>query len=131
MDGIFRRTTLFVGVSRDAMFRAEQRHQLHARRVREQVDGGPALRIHARVIGDQSNTLAAQWREFLGFQHVQARLHAALRGFAPRFVSLRAAVPARAANRPSSGRNWQRHEKQELPSSNPCSNFADSFISSQ
>ena len=61
------------------MFGAEQRHQLHARRVREHVHGGTALRILAGVIGDESHVLAAQGRESFRLQYIHTRLHSAVR----------------------------------------------------
>ncbi len=54
----------------------EQCDQLNSRRVREQIDGAAPQRIQARVVGDQANVLPAQWSEFLGFENVEADLHA-------------------------------------------------------
>jgi len=48
---------------------------LHSRSLRQHLNGGPALRIQSGVIGDQPNMLAAQGREFLCFEHIQAGLH--------------------------------------------------------
>ena len=58
------------------MLRTEKRHHLHSRRVRQQIHGGAALRIHASVIGDKPDMLPAQGREAPRFQRVQAGLHA-------------------------------------------------------
>jgi hypothetical protein len=58
------------------VFRAEQRDQLHAKRVCEKLHRRAFLRIDTGVIRDQSNTFPVKRREFLSFQNVQARLYA-------------------------------------------------------
>ena len=49
----------------DAMFGAEERDEFHAVGMGEDVNGAAALRIHAGLIGDQSDAFAAQRREIL------------------------------------------------------------------
>jgi hypothetical protein len=43
----------------------------------EEFEIAAALRVQAGVIGDEADVLAAQGREFLDFQDVEAGLHAA------------------------------------------------------
>ncbi len=45
------------------MLRAEQCHQLHSRRLRQQIDRAPPLRIDPSLIRDEAHTLAAKRRE--------------------------------------------------------------------
>ncbi len=59
------------------MLRAEERDEIHAGGVSEQIDGAAALGIEAGVVGDQANVPVAQRRELLGFKDVKAGLHAA------------------------------------------------------
>jgi hypothetical protein len=56
------------------VFGTEKRDERHARGAGDKLNYGTALRIEAGVIGDQSNVLAAQRREPLGFQHIEAGL---------------------------------------------------------
>lgn len=75
--GIFGGGNFFVVAAGEAVLRAEERDELHAWGVGEQVDRAATLRIEAGVIGDQADVLVAQGREFLCFEDVQAGLHAA------------------------------------------------------
>ena len=58
----------------NSVFGAEERHELYAVRMREHVNGAAALRIHSGLIGDQTDALAAQRREVLFFEDVNAGL---------------------------------------------------------
>ena len=54
------------------MFRAEERLELDARRIVQQVNGGIAPAVVAGVIGDQSDAQPFERREVLFHQHVNA-----------------------------------------------------------
>ena len=56
------------------MFRAEDRDEFYIVRVGEDVNGAAALRIHACLIGDEADAFAAEWREILLFEDVDARV---------------------------------------------------------
>jgi hypothetical protein len=74
---IFGRRVFLISTARDAMLRTEQRHKLDTGRMKKQFDRRAALRVEARVIGDQSNVLAAKRREFFRFENVESCLHSA------------------------------------------------------
>ncbi len=59
------------------MLRAEQRHQVHSRRVGKQIRCAASLRVKARVIGDQANVFIAQQRKLLRFEDVDTGLQTA------------------------------------------------------
>jgi hypothetical protein len=44
--------------------------------VRQEIGRATPLRIQASVIGDQSDVLSTEWREFLNFKEIEAGLHA-------------------------------------------------------
>ena len=54
------------------MFRAEQFHQSHPRRVLQQIDRGLPLPVLTRVIRDQTNAQPAQRCEILPLQHIDS-----------------------------------------------------------
>src|ERR1035438_10020712 len=58
------------------MLGTEQRDQLNAGCVREEIDGAAALRIEAGMIGDQADVFSTERGEFFGFEDVYADLHA-------------------------------------------------------
>jgi hypothetical protein len=58
------------------MFRAEERYELNPGRVKKRFNRRAALGVKPRVIRDESNVLAAQRREFFGFENVDPGLHA-------------------------------------------------------
>jgi len=68
--GIFGGRDLVKGVAGDAVLGAEKRDQLDSGRLCEGLHGGAALKIHARVIGDQADMFATEGREFLRFEDV-------------------------------------------------------------
>ena len=59
------------------MLGAEERDELHSRRMRELIDGAAAERILPGVIGDQADMLTAQRRKLFSFEDVDAKLHTA------------------------------------------------------
>ena len=75
-----RRRDAFIHRSADPVFRAEQRHQLHARRVREQINRAASLAVNPRLIGDQPHALASQRREVLRLKHINPRQGLGWRG---------------------------------------------------
>ena len=54
----------------DAVLGAEQSHQLHSRRVRQQIDRAAAITVNSSLIGDESNALPRQWSKTLRFEHI-------------------------------------------------------------
>ncbi len=68
-----------VNVAGNAVLGTEQRHELHARRVREHIDRPPSRRIDARLIRDQTHALSAKRREIFLFEHVDTRPRARAR----------------------------------------------------
>ena len=63
-------------ISPHPVFRAEEGHQVHLRRLEEDVDGGVQLAVHAGRVGDQADALAFQAREMVVTQDFDARLDA-------------------------------------------------------
>jgi hypothetical protein len=57
----------------DAVLGAEERDKFYIVRVGKDVNRAAALRVHPCLIGDQADAFAAQWREILLFEHVNAR----------------------------------------------------------
>jgi hypothetical protein len=55
---VARRGNLFVEVTGEAVLGAEERDEVHAGRVRKEIDRGAALRIEASVIGDETDVLS-------------------------------------------------------------------------
>jgi hypothetical protein len=55
---------------------AEERDELQTGSVTQEVNVAAALRVHTCVIGDQTDVLSTERREFLSFQNIQTGLHA-------------------------------------------------------
>ncbi|MEZ5303366.1 MAG: hypothetical protein R3F11_22410 [Verrucomicrobiales bacterium] len=62
------------------MLRAEERRQLDAARLAQQVDGRPPFPVDPAVVGDQADALAPERSEFLGSKDIDARSGARRRG---------------------------------------------------
>ena len=74
----FGRGDAVVGRAEKAMLGAEDGDQLDTARAIEQINGATAGAVASRVVGDQSDAVAAERREILRFQHVDAGLHVCL-----------------------------------------------------
>jgi hypothetical protein len=61
-----------VDLAGDAVLGAEERDKFYIVRVGEDVNRAAALRVHPCLIGDQADAFAAQWREILLFEDVNA-----------------------------------------------------------
>ena len=64
-----------VGIATDAVLRTIERHQIHLRRLEQNVDGGTKVPVHPAGIGHQSHPLAAEFLEAIHLQHIDAREH--------------------------------------------------------
>ena len=64
-----------VGIATDAVLRTIERHQIHLRRLEQNVDGRTKVPVHPAGIGHQSHPLAAEFLEAIHLQHVDAREH--------------------------------------------------------
>jgi len=73
---IFGGKKLFVFAAGETVLRTEKRDELHACGVHQNVNGATSLRIEAGVIGDQANVFSTKRGELLGFENVEADLHA-------------------------------------------------------
>lgn len=74
--GIVRGREFFVVASGEAVFGTEERDEVKAGSFSEQVDDAAAVGVEASVIGDEADVFAAEWRELLRFENVEAGLHA-------------------------------------------------------
>ena len=72
--GILRGDHVFVGAAGEPVLGAEQRDELHARCVRQQVDVAAAERIQTRMIGNQPDVFAAERRKPFRFENVKPSL---------------------------------------------------------
>ena len=61
----------------EAMFGTEQGNKMHTRGMSQEINRASALRVHARVIRDHTNVLAAQRSELLRFKNIESGLHTA------------------------------------------------------
>ena len=58
------------------MLRTEESDKRHPRGMAEELERRPPLGVHAGVIGDEANVLAAQRRKLFRLEDIEARSHA-------------------------------------------------------
>jgi hypothetical protein len=61
------------------MLRREERDQLQVLVLRDEVDRGPSCAVDRRVVGNESDALAAQRGGHVGEKHVEAGTHQSVR----------------------------------------------------
>ena len=62
-------------ISADAVLGPIKGHQVHLRRLVENVDGGTDVPVYTRGVGDQAHAFALQFLEAVALQHFQAGEH--------------------------------------------------------